>query len=73
MKKRRNTGGKRPQFTKKRKYQLGRQSAQTKLGEKIVRPIRTMGGNRKFRALRLEIGNFSWGSEGAIIIEAIYA
>ena len=35
----------------------------TKLGESIVRPIRTMGGNSKHRALRLEVGNFSWGSE----------
>lgn len=26
--------------------------------------VRTRGGNRKFRALRLESGNFSWGSEG---------
>jgi small subunit ribosomal protein S8e len=26
--------------------------------------VRTRGGNRKFRALRLEAGSFSWGSEG---------
>ena len=26
--------------------------------------MRTRGGNRKFRALRLESGNFSWASEG---------
>lgn len=26
--------------------------------------MRTRGGNRKFRGLRLEAGNFSWGSEG---------
>lgn len=26
--------------------------------------VRTRGGNRKFRAIRLEAGNFSWGSEG---------
>lgn len=25
--------------------------------------MRTRGGNRKFRALRLDSGNFSWGSE----------
>jgi small subunit ribosomal protein S8e len=29
-----------------------------------VHLVRTRGGNRKFRALRLEAGNFSWGSEG---------
>ena len=26
--------------------------------------MRTRGGNKKFRALRLDSGNFSWGSEG---------
>jgi small subunit ribosomal protein S8e len=26
--------------------------------------VRTRGGNTKYRALRLESGNFSWGSEG---------
>ena len=35
----------------------------TKLGAKRVREIRTRGGNKKFRALRLDTGNFSWGSE----------
>lgn len=29
-----------------------------------IHPVRTRGGNRKFRALRLDSGNFSWGSEG---------
>lgn len=47
----------------KRKYQLGRPSAMTKLGSKRVRLVRTRGGNTKFRALSLETGNFSWGSE----------
>jgi small subunit ribosomal protein S8e len=28
-----------------------------------VRRVRTRGGNSKFRALRLDHGNFSWGSE----------
>merc|ERR1719215_126210 len=35
----------------------------TKLGAKRIHIVRTMGGNKKFRALRLESGNFSWGSE----------
>jgi len=35
----------------------------TKIGEKRIRSVRTMGGNVKFRALRLETGNFSWGTE----------
>ena len=28
-----------------------------------VRTVRCRGGNKKFRALRLDHGNFSWGSE----------
>lgn len=35
----------------------------TKIGEKKVTPIRCRGGNLKFRALRLDAGNFSWGTE----------
>ena len=26
--------------------------------------MRTRGGNRKYRAMRLDHGNYSWGSEG---------
>mmetsp|Transcript_7382 Transcript_7382/g.15987 ORF Transcript_7382/g.15987 Transcript_7382/m.15987 type:complete len:199 (-) Transcript_7382:46-642(-) len=61
--KRRHTGGRRAQFRKKRKFELGRPAAMTKIGEKRIRSVRTMGGNVKFRALRLETGNFSWGTE----------
>uniref|UniRef100_A0A7S3A7A8 40S ribosomal protein S8 n=1 Tax=Rhodosorus marinus TaxID=101924 RepID=A0A7S3A7A8_9RHOD len=61
--KRRLTGGKRPYYRKKRKFCMGRQPTLTKLGSKIVRPVRVRGGNIKQRALRLETGNFSWGSE----------
>lgn len=35
----------------------------TKLGSKLVRPVRVRGGNIKMRGLRLETGNFAWGSE----------
>jgi small subunit ribosomal protein S8e len=35
----------------------------TKIGEKHVSTVRCRGGNLKFRALRLESGNFSWGTE----------
>ena len=61
--KRRATGGKRSMDKKKRKYELGRQPAMTKIGVKRVHEVRTRGGNKKFRALRLESGNYSWGSE----------
>ncbi|XP_024638441.2 40S ribosomal protein S8 [Medicago truncatula] len=49
---------------KKRKYELGRQPANTKLSSnKTLRTIRVRGGNVKCRALRLDTGNCSWGSE----------
>jgi len=35
----------------------------TKIGEKNIHAVRCRGGNLKFRALRLESGNFSWGTE----------
>ena len=74
--KRRKTGGKRPQPHKKRKFELGRPAALTKLGAKRIHTVRTRGGNKKYRALRLDIGNFSWGSEGVAkktrIIDVMY-
>jgi len=35
----------------------------TKIGDKRVSRVRVRGGNFKFRALRLESGNFTWPSE----------
>ena len=49
---------------KKRAFEAGRQPANTRIGPKRIHLVRTRGGNRKFRALRLESGNFSWASEG---------
>ncbi|XP_047095120.1 40S ribosomal protein S8-like [Lolium rigidum] len=64
MHKRRATGGKMKAWRKKRKYELGRQPANTKLSSnKTVRRVRVRGGNVKWRALRLDTGNYSWGSE----------
>ncbi|KAJ2706754.1 ribosomal protein S8A [Coemansia sp. IMI 203386] len=61
--KRSHTGAKRAHYRKKRKFELGRQSAQTKLGAKRIHEVRVRGGNKKFRAMRLEAGTYSWGSE----------
>jgi small subunit ribosomal protein S8e len=61
--KRRATGGRMPVHQKKRKFEMGRQPAMTKLGGKRVRPVRGRGANMKYRALRIDAGNFSWGSE----------
>ena len=61
--KRRHTGGRRAQFRKKRKFELGRPAAMTKIGETRIHQVRGRGGNLKFRALRLDTGNFTWSSE----------
>jgi len=52
-----------PVHQKKRKFEMGRQPTMTKLGPKRVRPVRGRGGNYKYRALRIDVGTFSWGSE----------
>ncbi|KAG6833572.1 hypothetical protein H0H87_005223 [Tephrocybe sp. NHM501043] len=61
--KRSATGAQRAHYRKKRKFELGRQPANTKLGAKRVHTVRVRGGNLKYRALRLDSGNFAWGSE----------
>jgi len=74
--KRRKTGGKRKPIHKKRKYELGRPAANTRIGVKRVHIVRVRGGNKKYRALRLDTGNFSWGSESCTkktrIIDVVY-
>ena len=75
--KRRATGGKQAAWRKKKKFEMGRQPAMTKLSTtRDVRPLRVRGGNMKYRALRLDHGNFSWGSEAiskkARIVDVLY-
>lgn len=52
-----------PTHQKKRKFEMGRQAAMTKLGAPRIRPIRGRGNNLKWRALKIDSGVFSWGSE----------
>uniref|UniRef100_A0A286XVP2 40S ribosomal protein S8 n=1 Tax=Cavia porcellus TaxID=10141 RepID=A0A286XVP2_CAVPO len=47
---------KRKPYHQKRKYELGRPAANTKIGPRL---IHTVG----YRALRLDVGNIPWGSE----------
>ena len=61
--KRSASGAQRAHYRKKRKFELGRQPASTKLGPKRIHTVRVRGGSLKYRALRLESGNFAWGSE----------
>ncbi|CAI9178041.1 unnamed protein product [Rangifer tarandus platyrhynchus] len=74
--KRRKTGGKRKPYHKKRKCELGRPAANTKIGPRRIHTVRVRGGNKKYRALRLDVGNFSWGSECCTrktrIIDVVY-
>lgn len=46
------------------------------MGSTRVHFVRVRGGNRKFRAIRLETGNFAWASEGSArktrILDVIY-
>lgn len=73
----RKTGGRMPIHQKKRKHESGRTPANTKLGVHQVKKLRVRGGNMKFRALRLDAGSFSWGSESitrqARILEVRYS
>lgn len=74
--KRRATGGRRHPHQKKRKFEVGRPPAMTKLGAQRVHLVRGRGGNLKYRALRLEEGNYSWGTENVTkptrIIDVVY-
>uniref|UniRef100_A0A2I2YL22 40S ribosomal protein S8 n=1 Tax=Gorilla gorilla gorilla TaxID=9595 RepID=A0A2I2YL22_GORGO len=74
--KRRKTGGKRKPYHKKRKYELERPAANTKIGPRRIHTVHVQGSNKKYRALRLHVGNFSWGSECCTrktkIIDVVY-
>ncbi|KAK2648987.1 hypothetical protein Ddye_016476 [Dipteronia dyeriana] len=77
MHKRRATGGKNKAWRKKRKYELGRQPRNTKLStNKTVRRVRVRGGNVKWQTLRLDTGNYSWGTEAVTcktrILDVVY-
>merc|ERR1711968_215785 len=61
--KRRKSGGKLTKWRMNRKFELGRQSSNSRIGHKRIRTVRTRGGNTKYRALRLDTGNFSWATE----------
>ena len=72
--KRRATGGKKVAIHKKRKYDMGRQAANTKLSnEQRTHTVRGRGGKIKFRALRMHTGNFAWGGEGACSLSRLPA
>ena len=61
--KHRATGAKRKVPRSKRKYEMGRQPSMTRMGARKVTTVRVRGGATKYRALRLDHGNFAWASE----------
>lgn len=65
-----------PIHKKKRKYEMARQPSLTKMGTKSIKLVRGRGGNIKYRALRLDAGNFCWASEQVSrktkIIDVVY-
>merc|ERR1719224_92967 len=67
--KRRQTGGRRKVHQKKKKYEMGRQPSNTKLGTKRIHLIRCRGGNIKRRGIRLDHGNRSFSSR---IIDVVF-
>ncbi|KAF3819323.1 hypothetical protein GH733_013473 [Mirounga leonina] len=60
--------GKRKPYRKKRKYEVGRPAANTKISPRCIHTVCVRGGNMKYPALRLDVGNFSWGSEGSDVV-----
>jgi len=60
----------------KRRFELGRQPAMTKLGERRVHRLRAHGGFMKYRALKLDHGNYAWPGEAITrkcrILDVVY-
>jgi len=54
---RKPTGGRLKHFRGKRKHELGRESSDTHVGEGRKKIIRTRGGNKKVRVLRVNRAN----------------
>ncbi|NHJ85733.1 MAG: 30S ribosomal protein S8e [Asgard group archaeon] len=59
LSRRTKSGARLKKHHEKRKAELGRPEAQTIIGEPRIRPIRTLGGNSKLRALRTDYCNLT--------------
>ncbi|HJJ55512.1 MAG TPA: 30S ribosomal protein S8e, partial [Methanocorpusculum sp.] len=56
---RKYTGGRYHTSRGKKRFEIGRSSADTVIGERRIKIIRVMGGNTKVRALRCDYANVS--------------
>jgi len=54
---RKPSGGKKKQHRKKKKFELGRDYIEIKIGKQNIKSIRTKGGNRKNRLITAEFAN----------------
>lgn len=65
------TGGKVIAARGKRKYEMGRESAETRISEVKRKNISTMGGNRKVRLLQCNTANVTNPKDGKTVTAAI--
>jgi small subunit ribosomal protein S8e len=65
------TGGKVIAARGKRKFEMGRESAETRISETKRKNISTMGGNRKVRLLQCNIANITNPKDGKTVTATI--
>ncbi|MDI9395875.1 MAG: 30S ribosomal protein S8e [Euryarchaeota archaeon] len=69
--KRKATGGKIITARGKRKFEMGRESAETRINEVKRKNVHTMGGNRKVRLLQSNIANVTNPKDGKTVTATI--
>lgn len=65
--KRKVTGGKVIAARGKRKFEMGRESAETRISEVKRKNVHTMGGNRKARLLQCDVANVTNPKDGKTV------
>ncbi len=70
---RKPTGGRLVPHRKKRRFELGRTAAETRIGERRLRKIRVRGGNVKLRLLASDMANVADPSGGTAKLVKILA
>ncbi|WP_440945631.1 30S ribosomal protein S8e [Methanosarcina sp. T3] len=68
---RKATGGKVIAARGKRKFEMGRESADTRISEVKRKNVHTMGGNRKIRLLQSDIANVTNPKDGKTVTAPI--
>lgn len=69
--KRKVTGGKVIAARGKRKFEMGRESAETRISEIKRKNVQTMGGNRKVRLLQCNVANVTNPKDGKTVTAPI--